>query len=139
MPELKVVGRIADPDKLDTEPIVLPVCGYTLDKEEVIEKFPFRPLMPLGIAALCERLANQEMAFNTVLVCLRDCLVPDALERWEAFVNRDDLMIDAETIATGWKQILEAYGRRPTLRSSGSSRTGRRSARTSKAAASSKG
>lgn len=138
MPELKVVGKITDPDKIDTDPIILPVCGYTLAHEEVIEKFPFRPLMPLGVAALCERLANQDMAFNTVLLCLHDCLIPDAVERWEAFLNRDDLLVDAETVASGWKALLEAYGRRPTLLSSGSPRTGRRSGRTSKAAAASK-
>lgn len=137
MPELDVVGRVPNPEKLDTEPIILPVCGYTLDHEEVIERFPFRPIMPLGVAAALERLANEVLPVNTVLVCLRDCLVADAVERWEAFLDRDDLLVDAETITLGWKALLEAYGRRPTLLSSGSSRTGRRSGRTSKGAAAS--
>jgi len=137
MPELAIVGRVENPETIEVDPIILPVCAYTLDREEVIERFPFRPIMPLGVAALMERVAGQHIAVNTVLACLHDCLVADAVERWEAFLGRDDLLIDAETISKGWASLLEAYGRRPTLRSPKSSRTGRRSGRTSKAAAAS--
>ncbi|HXT91160.1 MAG TPA: hypothetical protein VN714_18060 [Trebonia sp.] len=137
MPELEIVGRVENPETIEVDPIILPVCAYTLEREEVIERFPFKPIMPLGIAALMERVAGQEIPVNTVLVCLRDCLIADAVERWETFLGREDLLIDAETISRGWAALLGAYGRRPTLRSPGSSRTGRRSGRTSKAAAAS--
>jgi hypothetical protein len=139
VPELQVVGRVPNPEQIETDPIILPVCAYTIDREEVIERFPFRPMLPLGVAALLERLGGSEVAVNTVIVLLHDCLMADAVERWERFLDRDDLLIDAATLAEGWKALLECYAARPTLLPSGSSRTGKRSGRTSKVAAVSRG
>ena len=140
MPELKVVGQVADPTELQLEPVVVPVAAYTIEtKEEVIEKFPFKPVLPPGTAALLERMGGQTVGVNPTLVILNDLIMPDAAERWHEFLNRGDLGIEAETLAELIKALLEYYGERPTRLSSGSSRTGKRSGRTSRAGQSSQG
>lgn len=142
MPELSVVGRVSDPDALDLEPVVVPVCAYKQGKdgpEEVVERFPFRPAMPPGVVALLERLGGQTIGVNQALIVLNSLVVDDASERWTEFLENPELSIDAEVLAELTKTLVEHYGGRPTRRSSGSSRTGGRSGRTSKAARPSQG
>lgn len=148
MPKLDIVGRV-DPESLDLDPVVIPVAAYRIDtREEVVEEFAFKPTMPTGVLALIERLGGRltidptggpEGALNPVLVALSDCLMPEDRERWTEFLESDDLHIQAETIGEVFKALMEHYGRRPTRRSSGSSRTGKRGGQTSKAPAASEG
>jgi hypothetical protein len=134
-PELAVVGKVDDPDELDLDPVVVPVCAYKIEtREEVIEKFPFRPVMPPGTVAYLERIGGQTAGVNVAVAVLNDCVIADARERWDEFLGRDDLAIEATTLADLFKALVEHYGERPTKRSTGSSRTGTRSGRTSRAA-----
>lgn len=142
MPELGLVGQIDNPD---VEPVTVPIAAYMIKTgKEVIERFSFKPTIPPGVLALIERLGGRlsldgnggaEGVMNPALVALQDCLMADSRERWHEWIGRDDLVIEADTVANVLKALMEYYAERPTRSRSASSGTGPRAKRTSKAAA----
>ena len=47
--ELEPIGRFADPDELDVDPITVPIVGYTVEgRKEIITRIKFVPAVPLG-------------------------------------------------------------------------------------------
>lgn len=136
MPKLAVIGHQKTPEPI--EPVVIPVAAYTASEPitEVIEEFQFKGFLPPMVQRFLERAGASDLGIDGTLRCLNDLLVTqEERDRWIDFYQRDDLTLDAMDIAEMFKVLLEYYGKRPTRRSSGSSRTGGRSARTSKAAA----
>lgn len=132
---LDPIGRAPDPDELDLDPIIVPLVAYREDKTEVVEEFPFRPVMPPGAQAALIRNAgpNGELPANIVQAVLDRCLDPDARERWHEFLDREDLIILQETLGDVLNALYEAYTRRPTRQRSGSGGAGPRAGQTSKA------
>jgi len=124
--ELEPVGRVAEPDKLDMEPIVVPIVGYSIDREEVIEKFRFRPVQPAGAALDVLRAtdAHGNAPLGPVMRYLERCLLSDEQERWREFLDRDDVFIEQTVLVDLYQRITEAYAERPTLPSSVSANGG---------------
>src|SRR3954453_14773074 len=121
--ELKPIGRVKDIDELILEPIIIPVIGYTMDKEEVEERFVFRPVQPAGAAMDVLRLTlpNGNVPINTVMHYLDSCLLDEEqLQRWNEFLERSDVMIEQNVLVEIYKALTEAYAARPTLQWSGS-------------------
>lgn len=135
--ELPIIGQVENPEDLDLEPVVVPLAAYTLDREEVIERFPFKPTMPAGALSAFIRNAgpNGELPINVTLACLERCLIADAVERWQTFLDRDDLVIETNTLGQVFNALVEHYGARPTRPRSGSPSTGSPAKRTSRAGA----
>lgn len=135
---LEPVGRKADIDTLDFEPITIPVVGYTLtDKAEVIEQFDFRPVINFGALAEVMRkmtgaprgpLGELIVRSQACLEFVAGCLMEGHAEPFMTYIARSDLAIDAETIGAVFTALAEAYAARPTT-PSGSSANGRTSAR----------
>ena len=48
--ELPIIGQVENPEDLDLDPVVVPLAAYTLDRKEVIERFPFKPTMPAAVS-----------------------------------------------------------------------------------------
>lgn len=135
--ELEPIGRAENPEALNLEPIVAPIVAYTHDGKEHVEKFPFKPVMPAGaMAAMVRNVGpNGELPVNILLACLQRCLMPDAAERWETWIDSDELNIEHTTLAQLFDQLVRIYGDRPTRRRSGSASGGPPAKRTSRAAA----
>ena len=113
-----VFGRVDDPaDIADYESIEVSLAGYTADREEVVETFQFRATTPTG-AALQITLAvdaQGNVALKPVLHYLRRALLPEDRERWDAFLDRDDLRIDVNALLRIYEHLAEQYSARPTL------------------------
>jgi hypothetical protein len=134
---LDAIGRVENPQDVDLDPITIPVCGLDMQRENVCEEFNFRPTLPWGNTfALIESIEGGErnLAGNTVK-WLRNCLVDDEeRQRWQGFLERDDVMIEQATIESVYEALAETYAARPTLPPSGSTGTGGSTKRTSQAA-----
>lgn len=124
MTKLDVVGRIDNIASLDMEPVILPMIGYTLDDQsEVIEEFKFRAWVPTAaeFAVVAAMGARGAVPFQLIKDWLVAAVMPDELERWEAFINRSDLIIKKDAIIDAWRALDAYYTARPTVPSSGSS------------------
>lgn len=135
--ELEPIGRIDDVDDLDLDPIVVPIVGYTMDREEVIEKFKFKPMAPAGatLGILRSTQSNGTIPIGPVMLWLDKCLLDEAeLERWTEHLNNDQVMIESTVLVDTYRALTEAYTARPTRPPSGSPSGGPRTRRTSPAA-----
>lgn len=133
--ETEIVGREKQPEAL--EPITVPVAAYTLGGEEVVERFRFRPVMPAGaiIRAFRQIQPDGALATGPVLEFLEKSMMPEDRDRFQEFLDRDDLMIEAELISDIYRTVNEVWSARPTRPQSGSRSTGSAAKRTSRAAA----
>ncbi|MGP0048501.1 MAG: hypothetical protein ACLPZR_06565 [Solirubrobacteraceae bacterium] len=134
--ETEIVGRVADPETRKLEPITVPIAAYTIDGEEVVERFEFRPVMPAGAMLR----AFQAISPNGVLssgpigeLLERSLLNEDERARFRAFLDRDDLQIPAELLVDIYRTVTAAWSGRPTPRRSGSAPGGSQTKRTSRA------
>jgi hypothetical protein len=132
----EIVGhRESAPDAL--EPIIVPVAAYKLDGTEVIEEFSFRPVMPAGavIRAFRAIQPNGILATAPILDFLSKSLMSEDRERFLEFLDRDDLMIEAQLISDVYQTVTEVWAARPTKPRSGSSSGTSQRKRTSTGAA----
>lgn len=137
MPELPAVGRVENPDELDLDPIVVPVVGYTLDRQEVVEKFTFRPTMPAGewfdIVNDADNLGV--ITDHKLARYLLAALVDDKeRERWSTFLHRNDIIFPVSRLGDLYSTLTEYYAARPTMRPAASRGTRPTTRRTSGAA-----
>lgn len=134
--ETDIVGR-RDPSEDLPEPITVPIAAYTLDGEEVLERFAFRPVMPAGavIRAFRSIQPNGVLATGPILDFLEKSLMPEERERFQQFLDRDDLMIEADLLSDIYRTVTEVWTERPTRRRSGSASSGSPTRRTSRGAA----
>lgn len=137
MPELRVIGQVENPEELDFEPLVVPLAGYTVDHEEVIERFRFRPVRPAGAALNVMRSTDAQgnVGLGPVVGYLDKCLLEEDAERWQAFLDRDDLMIEQDVLFELYREVSAWYAGRPTRRPSDSSGGGKVTPQTSRVAA----
>ena len=135
--ETEIVGRVENPQERSTDPIVVPVAAYTLEGKEVVEKFRFRPVMPAGavIRAFRAIQPNGVLATGPILDFLQKSLLADDRERFLEFLDRDDLMIEAQLISQIYETVTEVWSGRPTRRPSASASGGSPTKRTSRAGA----
>lgn len=131
----EIVGRVADTDVQEYEPIVVPVAARTLDGVEVIEEFAFRPVMPAGamLRAFESIQPNGVLGNAPVMKFLQKALMPDDREPFMEFMDRDDLMIEAQLIVDVYTAVTEVWSGRPTRPSSASASGGSQTKRTSRA------
>lgn len=110
----------ADPKLL--EPIVVPIAGFKLDGERVVTDITFRPVVPLGYALdMAEQIsAAGEVPVATAIAYMNDCVMPESREAWHQLLNSPEVMVDQQTLVDCFTAVTEAYGERPTLRSSDS-------------------
>ena len=120
--ELEPIGRVEDPESLDLDPIIIPIVGYTIDKEEVIQPIRFRPVQPTGagLAVLRQTLPNGNVPIAPVMKFLDECILSDDKELWEKFLNDETVFIEQDTLVEVYKAITAVYAARPTMRRSGS-------------------
>lgn len=142
MDPLISVGRVPNPENLNLEPILVEIVGYKHDQhtgvnEEVAATFPCKPIMPAGAVAAFVRNAgpNGELPFPTLLACLKRCLDPDAVDRFDEFIDSDEHSIEQQTLADVFNALVEHYTARPTTRPSTSSSGGPATKQMSRAAA----
>jgi hypothetical protein len=136
-----VIGRVEDPQELDLELLEITLVGYTLEREEVAETFRFRPVVATGAALDIIRHTDTEgnIPLGPILDYVDKCLLEGDQEPFKAFLDRNDVMIDAGALVTMYRQLVEFYSSRPTRRPPASASTGSPAKRTSRAAARSKG
>jgi hypothetical protein len=135
--ETEIVGRIENPEDRVREPIVVPVAAYKLDGTEIIERFNFMPVMQAGavLRAFEAIQPNGVLAAGPIIKFLQKSLVAEDKERFIEFLDRDDVVIEAELISKVYQTVTEVWSARPTRRQSGSSNGGAAAKRTSRAAA----
>lgn len=141
MPELPVIGQQENPD---VEPITIPIAAYAIKSgKEIVEKFAFKPTLPAPVLALVERMGGRLQIdaanlgngiVSETMTCLKTCVMADERDRWDEWIDREDISIEAETLVEVFKALFEEYAERPTRPRSDSSGTGSRSRSTSKAA-----
>jgi len=132
MPEIEVVGRKEAPPTF--EPIIVPVAAYDILGQETVESFAFRPVMPAGavITAFRAIQPNGVLASGRVMEFLDKSLLNDLeRKRFQEFLDRDDLMIDADLIVEVYQAVTEEWTARPTRPRSGSGSGGSPTKRTS--------
>lgn len=134
--ELEPVGRVENPQELDLDPIIVPIVGYTLQREEVIERFSFRPVIPweqfLDLADA--QMTGGGVQAGVLRRFLQDCLLAEDRDRWHEFTRRDDVIVDPSTWAAAYQALMEVYEARPTMPRSASTGGGGKTKRTSRAA-----
>jgi hypothetical protein len=136
--ETEIVGRVQDPQAQAFDPIVVPVAAYSIEGKEVIERFQFRPVMPAGavIRAFRSIQPNGVLATAPILDFLTKSLLNESeRERFLEFLDRDDLMIEADLITAVYETVTEVWSARPTRLRSVSASGGSPARRTSRAAA----
>jgi hypothetical protein len=140
MPRLEPIGRVADPDDLDLEPVEIELIGYTSDKEEVSYLCQFRPVQPTGAAVELMRQINPDgdVPVSVVLAYLDAAVLDGTQEEWSEFINRPDIFIEQTALLSLYETIIEFYAARPTRQRSGSHNGRVTTAKTSRAAARSK-
>ncbi len=134
--ETEVVGRVQDPEAQAFEPLIVPVAAYKLDGTEVVERFEFRPVMPAGavIRAFSAIQPNGVLAVAPILDFLNRSLLNESeRKRFMAFLDSDDLMIEAELITAVYETVTEVWAARPTRLRSVSASGGPATKRTSRA------
>ncbi len=138
--ETAIVGKLEQPASVEFDPIIVPVAAYTAGGEEVIERFQFRPVMPFGaIMRAFEQIQPDGILANgPILKFLQKSLMEGDRERFLEFLDRDDLMIDAELIVDVYRTVTEVWAARPTRPRSGLRSPSPALKRTSRAAARSK-
>lgn len=136
MTRLPAIGRVADTEEIDLDPIEVPVIGYTLDKTEVEEVFKFRPVQPAGatINILLATGAGGAIPIAEVMQFLQDCLLAEERERWSDFLNDPGIMIEQSVLGILYRELMEVYANRPLLRWSDSGGGGKPAGQTSPAA-----
>jgi hypothetical protein len=139
MPRLDPIGRIDNPNERDFDPLVIPIVAYTLDREEVIREFRFRPSLSFGYAISVFRGniedAEKPAQMRAMLKFLDACLMPDDLEEFWAFLGDPHLVIEQQTLSSLYTTLAEQYAARPTLPSSASRNGSSTSSRTQLAGA----
>jgi hypothetical protein len=133
--ELEPIGDIEG--GIDIDPITIPVVAWSLTTgKKAIEKFEFRPTLPYGASfALYDSVDGKgDPRPGRVVNYICKCLMPADLERWKAFLDSDELMVEQDTISTVFTTLTEIYSARPTLPRSSSSPTGKPTKATSPAA-----
>ncbi len=135
--KLDPIGRVEKPDEMDLDPIVIPVVGYTLDREEVVEEIRFRPMQPAGAAfdLLANANADGEVPIRAIMRFLEKCVMPDDAQKFRDHLDRDDLVFDHGVMMQIHVALNEVYAARPTTLRSASSGGGQPTKRTSRAAA----
>jgi len=132
-----VVGRVENPEQLDLQPLEIEVVGYTLERKEVAETFRFRPVPPTGaaLAIVRQTMPNGNVPLGPVLDYLDKCLLEEDQQRFQDYLNRDDVMIEQAAVIDLYTALTEFYTARPTRPPSDSASTGSSAKRTSRAAA----
>ncbi len=135
--ELEPIGRVDNLEDFDLDPIVVPIVGYTIDKEEVIQPIRFRPVQPTGagLAILRQTRPDGNVPIGPVLHFLDECIMFDDRDLWEKFVNDETIFIEQTTLIELYKRLTEVYAARPTTRRSASPGTRPSSTPTSRAVA----
>lgn len=138
--EIPIVGKVEAPESRELDPLIVPVAAYTATGKEVIERFAFRPTIPLGavMRAFEQIQPNGALGNGPILKFLQKCLLPDDRERFLEFLDRDDLEIEAQLIVDIYTAVMEFWAARPTLPRSASASGTPQQKRTSRAAARSK-
>jgi hypothetical protein len=120
--ELEPVGRVDNPDALDMSPIVVPIVGYTLDKQEVTQRVRFVPVQPAGPGLdVITATGNEDASVVAILRYLEACVLPDDREVWVEFLHRPDVMVEQVTLVKVFQALTEVYAGRPTIPSADSS------------------
>lgn len=132
-----IIGRLENPEEQDLEPLAVTLVGYTLEHKEVAETFRFRPLIPAGaqLEIIRHTDTNGNVPLKQIVDFLEECVLPDDLDGFVAFLHRRDIEIEQGTVIALYRQLTEFYADRPTRRLSASASTGRPARRTSRAAA----
>ena len=135
--QLDPIGRLADPNEIDLEPITVPIIGYTLDREEVETLIDFVPSVPLSAALALNRQTrpNGNVLHPAIIEWLDACVSAESHDRWLEMLGSKDIMIETETLVEVYRQLAERYAARPTLRFSDSDGGPSSTNRTSQAAA----
>lgn len=135
MARLEPVGRVSDLAKLDLEPIIVPVVGYTEDKEEVITDIAFRPRAPLGRDLEMAMLLNgtDEVTARQAIGYLEECMTDEGREAWENLKESKTVFVERAAMGEVFRAVVAVYAKRPTTKRPGSRRTGQPS-QTSQAA-----
>jgi hypothetical protein len=121
--ELEPIGRFADPDELDVDPITVPIVGYTVEgRKEIITRIKFVPAVPLGAALALNRAArsNGNVPHPAVIAWLDDCVLDSEREAWNELLHSSAILVETETLVAVYQQLAEVYAARPTLRFSDS-------------------
>ena len=141
MPRLEAIGRVEDVESLDFDPIIIPVIGYTEDKEEVEFEAYFRPFEPTGQALNVLRVMDQDgdVPAKVAIAYLDACILAGHQDAWREFLDRPDVYVHQDTLVGLYKTIVEFYTARPTSQPSDSPTGPGQHGKTSRAAASSKG
>ncbi len=126
MPRLEPVGRVTDPTALNLEPVVVPVVGYTADRQEVVTEIEFRPMATLGSDLEMAMLltGTDELTAKAAIEYLESCMTDRGREQWEAIKRSETVFVERETMGEVFRAIVQVYAARPTVKRSGSPRTG---------------
>lgn len=114
---LETVGRVANPEALDLEPIVVPVAAYTADHREVVQEFSFRAMPPAGPQLDVLRMmdAQGEVPAGAVVRFLDACLLPEDAARWKKYLDDPALYIQQSALVELYRALMELYSARPTM------------------------
>jgi hypothetical protein len=127
MPQLEPIGRM-DPQELeetDFEPLLVPLVGYTADKQEIMETFRFKAVLPGGPAFKAQRLIDMltpnaqgqiSIPMGIYMEFLERAMLPGEAERFTTFIERPDLEIPARTLGAMYEGVMAYYAANPIRR-----------------------
>lgn len=118
MPELKPIGRLSNLDDLDTEPLTVPIIGYTEDKQEVETKIRFVGTLPAGASLDMIRAtdANGRISNAAALDYVDNCVHAEDKEAWDELLHGTAVIVRITTVLEVYQALAEFYTKRPTKR-----------------------
>lgn len=128
MPTLDPIGRVEHPEELDLDPLVVPIVGYTRDKQEIVEEFRFRSVQPTGAALNILRQSRLDADGDLVtpmpqlMAFLDSCVLPEDRETWQGWLDKtnNEIYVEQDTLMAVYRALSEFYSARPTMRRSSS-------------------
>ena len=124
--KIEPIGKVANLDELDFEPLTVPVVGYTDNLKEVITDIRFRAVVPpgFGLDMISDVDKNGNVQVAAALRFIQACLLPDDREKWNELIRSDTVNVTSETVSAVYHAIGEFYAKRPFTKQPGS-RNGR--------------